>query len=58
MKILNLIYSTLINPSIEPNNIINEDCANLMKDNKNEYERIAKEWTEKYSKDILQTTQM
>ena len=53
MQILSLIYSTLINPSIEPNNIINEDCANLMKDDIDEYAKIAKEWTEKYANEIF-----
>ena len=53
MEILNLIYSILINPSIEPDNIVNKDCAYLMKNDKSEYEKIAKEWTEKYAKEIF-----
>lgn len=48
-EILDLIYSLLINPSIDPDDIVNEDCAQLFKNDKNKYEKIAKEWTEKYS---------
>ena len=49
LKILDIIHSALINPSIEPDNIINEECAHLISNDKNEYEKIAKEWTEKYA---------
>ena len=48
-EILDLIYSLLINPSIDPDDVVNEDCAELFKNDKDEYEKIAKEWTEKYA---------
>ena len=48
-EILDLIYSLLIKPSIEPDDIVNEDCARLFENDKNKYEKIAKEWTEKYA---------
>ena len=48
-EILDLIYSLLINPSIDPDDVVNEDCSELFKNDKNEYEKIAKEWTEKYA---------
>ena len=47
---LNLIYSLIINPSLEDGDIINKECAEQMKNNKNEYEKIAKKWTQKYGK--------
>ena len=49
---LNLIYSLIINPSLEGGDIINEKCAEEMKNNKNKYEKNAKEWTKKYAKVI------
>ena len=50
---LNLIYSLIIDPSLEEGDIINKECAELMKENKNEYEKIAEEWTQEYdSSDI------
>ena len=43
---LNLIYSLIIHPSLEEGDIINRECAEQMKKNKNKYETIAKLWTE------------
>ena len=50
---LDLIYSLIINPSLEEGDIINRECAEQMKKYKSDYEAIAKEWTNEYdSSDI------
>ena len=52
---LDLIYSLIINPSLEEGDIINRECAEQMKKNKDRYEAIAEQWTEEYgSTDIYE----
>ena len=52
-QILDSIYSLIINPSLDGEDIVNFECLKQMEDDKSEYEKIAKEWTEKYdSKNI------
>jgi len=51
--ILELIYSLIINPSLNDQDIMNKECAELMKEDIFHFEYKAKDWTEEYdSKDI------
>ena len=46
-KLLLAIQSLLINPNLD--HFLEENIAKQVKENKPEYEKIAKEWTEKYA---------
>lgn len=47
-EILEIIYSLIINPSLEEWDIMNKECAEQMKKDRNLYIEKAKYWTEEY----------
>ena len=50
---LEIIYSLIINPSLDEVDIVNKECAERMKNDRDFYNKKAKEWTEEYdSRDI------
>ena len=50
---LNLIYSLITHPSLEPGDVLNNECAKEMENHYFLYEKKAKQWTEEYASEDI-----